>query len=226
MGHGSRMCLCVNCAGTQRLPQSTAFLHEQRDGIADVNLSSPEPDPDSENGHTDDNDDASTIRGSQIERGSDHDDDAASLSDLEEFDEDETTMAIEHFSRQLLELVSDRLITEKGLELSLKVVAQYMQHIWPDADFSEAFPTTYYMLKKYADSTGDHLKEALSSSEILDVCVNECHVYEGDLAEAKSCPTCHEPRSSERQMLVFDVLGRLRSMWEVPQMRKLFRYPA
>lgn len=223
----SRICNCVNCNGENELPQSTAFDHEQQYGIVDNDLSVILDDTDSDPDIVaTDLDDVTTISSSQIDRGSDQDGDNSNLrEDVEEYEEDDATMAIEHLSRQLLELVSDRLITEKGVELSLKIIKQYVEHIFPESDFSEVLPTTYYMLKKFADTTSTELLDASSGSDILDVCVNECCVYERELANATSCPTCGESRSSERQMLVFDVLGRLRSMWDVPQMRELFKYP-
>jgi hypothetical protein len=148
---------------------------------------------------------------------------------------------IESMCIQYMELIGDNKITQGGCISSIKIHKQMYQNLHPHSLIPDMFPKTVYMLEKIADQDSGDLKKF--SGILLDVCGPTDHyVYEGPRELSKKrknvvhvaddeekevvieseCPICSEPRSTERQLLLMDIVGRIQTMWKHGPTRKLF----
>ena len=113
------------------------------------------------------------------------------------------------------------------------------ENLHPYSLIPDLFPKTFHSVKVLADQRSGDLKTF--SGTTLDLCSKDHHVFTGpreapkrrraegnaDVAEAEvkietECPTCQEPRSNERQLLVMDMVSRIQAMWTHEPTRQLF----
>lgn len=105
------------------------------------------------------------------------DEDSSSTDGDDSDQEEEEENHLENFAQQVIALLADNLMTQKGATGMLKAFRQYLTKTSaPDDDMEMglSFPTTLYMIKKLA-VLEQNSPERQKGSQLLDICPNlEC----------------------------------------------------
>ena len=112
----------------------------------------------------------------------------------------------------------------------------------PESPIPDLFSKIFYSVKILADMASGDLEKF--SGTLLDVCGPSDHyVFEGprklpkrkrggaadpnddeeeEIVIETKCPTCTVPRSTERQLLIMDIVGKVQTMWKHGPTHELF----
>jgi hypothetical protein len=142
---GERYCRCMACKGTVVQVQATAHYHENKSANRGI-YTDVEQDVDMDN-QPFTNSDADTMTPSASD---------GEIEASEEEEEDESELeggepAVEVLAAQVLQMVTDQLITQKGAMAMIKVFRQYLVRTGMDGtEHASSLPTTFYTVKKLA----------------------------------------------------------------------------
>ena len=198
-------CACPECGETgDEVPLSTAYFHmvrsmEQRK--EQERLSALEQFDSS----SDPSDDSYTESTSSCES-----DIEAIVEGMEEIVDD--GVQSKWFCREVLEQVSNKVVTQTGAEALLTLVHnRYGDRLAPGV----TIPHTFYMLKKHSDLLP-------GGCTYLEVCAS----CDGFIDEGR-CPDCYKVPSGRvpREMLVTNIKARLKRMYSVPAIGQALEYP-
>lgn len=147
---GERYCRCMECKGTVVQVQATAHYHENKSAYRGI-YTDVEQDVDMNNQSGVDlpftNSDADTMTPSSSD---------GEIEASEEEEEDESELegdepAVEVLAAQVLQMVTDQLITQKGAMAMMKVFRQYLVRTGMDGtEHASSLPMTFYTVKKLA----------------------------------------------------------------------------
>ena len=142
---GERYCRCMACKGTVVQLQNTAWYHETKSANRGT-YNDVEQDVDMDNLPFT-NSDADTMTPSvsdgEFESSEEEEEDGSELEGGEP--------AVEVLAAQVLQMVTDQLITQKGAMAMMKVFRQYLVRTGMDGtEHASSLPMTFYTVKKLA----------------------------------------------------------------------------
>ena len=123
-------------------------------------------------------------------------------------------------------VASGRVLQQGAVEMGKVFHEVLLPKLVDDMNIIKLFPASWYMVKKHSGN----LDKQLSKGTWLDLCPKlHHHVFPPSSTEA-ACPKCGEGRYKSNgaprcRLWLPDVAERIRALYEVPELAKLFEYP-
>jgi hypothetical protein len=211
-------CPCKWCLGKPVLGCSLRSKHIRKYGLPNTDDSiEDEGDDDSERKYNSEEDERKHDSTSEEEEEADVDTEPDDEDPEEPLSELDLAIAmLKMMSIEILEAIADKHVTRHGAEVMGKI---FEKNLLPFMTLPAgvSIPKTYYMFQKLAGFAGN-------KSWLCDICPKkDHHVFFPEDADTV-CPKCGRDRSSERQMIVFDIVDRLKRIWAVPKLARALKY--